>query len=616
MSTLEGSVFVIAAGSRPFFNALHPKPGALLIKNPMPDIDSHAQSTESQSHSIGLGERSWSWLLGFVCLILIFSSLGRAALFEPDEGRNAEKAREILVLGDWLTPYQNFVPALDKPIFFHWLVAVSFKLFGISEWSARLPSALAALGCIFLVYRFARLQWGAWEALWSCLILVTSAEFFVLSRVVIFDMTLTFFIALALFLFYEVTHNDDPGSRKVRSLLMYGAMGAATLVKGPIGLIVPAMVIFFYLLLTGRWFLLRRLNIPLGTVVYFVVVAPWYLSVELRNPGYLRYFLWEENFVRYLTPQFSKTKSWYYFFIVLGVGFLPWSLLSPLTVKNLWKWNFNDAHLFLVLWAVLPFLFFSASNSKLAHYILPIYPAVAILSGQALAARMRQSAVGRFWVLYIPGIFTVGFILYLLIGAAWPSLLAREIKATVIEQISSVALYGTILLLVFAVFVVWDSKNAPTDSGVAYLCTSIGLALFFVVVGQIMVAASFHRASKSLAAQAAPLIHREDRLVFYDTYIEGLPFYLRIDKPIWLVQSPEKGDVMGSNYAAEQRPAPTERFGQVLFSFQEFAERWKKNEQPLKVFVKEKNLERLSREIGSAPKLLIRLNEYLLVTSR
>jgi hypothetical protein len=186
----------------------------------------------------------------------------------------------------------------------------------------------------------------------------------------------------------------------------------------------------------------------------------------------------------------------------------------------------------------------------------------------------------------------------------------------VIEQIFSFALYGTILLLVFAVFVVWDSKNAPTDSGVAYLCTSIGLALFFVVVGQIMVAAFFHRASKSLAAQAAPLIHREDRLVFYDTYIEGLPFYLRIDKPIWLVQSPEKGDVMGSNYAAEQRPAPTERFGQVLFSFQEFAERWKKNEQPLKVFVKEKNLERLSREIGSAPKLLIRLNEYLLVTSR
>src|SRR4029077_17273830 len=189
----------------------------------MPDIDSHAQSTESQSHSIGLGERSWSWLLGFVCLILIFSSLGSAALFEPDEGRNAEKAREILVVGDWLTPTQNFVPALDKPIFFHWLVALSFKRFGISDWSARLPSALAAFGCVFLVYRFARRQWGPWEALWSCLVLVTSAEFFVLSRVVILVMTLPFFIALALFSFYALTQSNHPGARKVHVLLMYGA---------------------------------------------------------------------------------------------------------------------------------------------------------------------------------------------------------------------------------------------------------------------------------------------------------------------------------------------------------------------------------------------------------
>jgi 4-amino-4-deoxy-L-arabinose transferase-like glycosyltransferase len=607
---------VIAASSRPFFNALRPKPGALLSKNPMPDEDSDAQFNASQNHRIGLGEEKWSWFLGLVCLILIFSSLGSAALFEPDEGRNAEKAREILILGDWLTPHQNFIPALDKPIFFHWLVALLFNLFGISEWSARLPSALAALGCVFLVYRFARLQWGPWEARWSCLVLITSAEFYVLSRVVIFDMTLTFFIALALFSFYALTQNDDTGSRKAQSLLLYGALGAATLVKGPIGLIVPAMIMFFYLLLTRRWVLLRRLNFPLGTIVYFTVVAPWYLSVEFRNPGYLRYFLWEEHVVRYMTPQFGKTETWYYFFYVLGVGFLPWSFLLPLTVKNLWKSTFDDAHLFLVLWAVLPFLFFSASNSKLAHYILPIYPAVAILTGQALAAKMRQSVVGRSWVLYIPGIFAVGFILYLLMGVAWPNLLAREIRATVIEKTSSVALYGTILLLVFAVFVVRDSQNTRKDSGMAYVCMTIGLALFFLVVGQIMVAASFHRASKLLAAQAVPLITREDRLVFYDTYIEGLPFYLHVDKPIWLIQSPEKGDVMGSYYAAERRRAPAERFGQVLFSFQEFAERWKKNEQPLKVFVKEKNLDRLSRDIGGAPRLLMRLNDYLLVTSR
>jgi 4-amino-4-deoxy-L-arabinose transferase-like glycosyltransferase len=398
---------------------------------------------------------------------------------------------------------------------------------------------------------------------------------------------------------------------------MYAAMAAGTLVKGPVALIIPGMVIGGYLLLSRKWFLLRRMNLLLGALVYFTIVTPWYVWVELRNPGYLRYFLWEEHFVRYLTPQYGKTKSWYYFFIVLGAGFLPWSLLLPLTVKNLWKRTFNDAHLFLALWVVLPFVFFSASNSKLPHYILPIYPALAMLTGQALAARMRRSTTERSWVFYIPGIFALGVILCILVGATWPNLLAREIiRAAVIEKTYVVALYGAILLIVFAVFVVRDSQNTGKDQGTAYLCTSIVLALFLVVVGQIMVAASFHRASKLLAAKAAPFINPEDRLVFYDTYVEGLPFYLRIDKPIWLVQSPEKGGIMGSSYVGDRRPAPAKGFGQVVFSFQEFAERWKKNEQPLKVFVKEKNLDRLTREIGGAPKLMMKLNEYLLVASR
>src|SRR5919197_3547349 len=96
-------------------------------------------------------ERGWLGFLCLVCLVVLFSNLGSAALFEPDESRNAEKAREILLLNDWVTPHQNFLPTLDKPIAFYWLVASAFKLFGISEWSARLPSVLAALGCIFLV---------------------------------------------------------------------------------------------------------------------------------------------------------------------------------------------------------------------------------------------------------------------------------------------------------------------------------------------------------------------------------------------------------------------------------------------------------------------------------
>ncbi|MGH7927984.1 MAG: ArnT family glycosyltransferase, partial [Candidatus Binatia bacterium] len=137
-----------------------------------------------------LAERGAAAFLGLVCLAILFANLGGAEFFEPDEGRNAEKAREILLLNDWVTPHHNFLPTLDKPMGFFWPVALSFKFFGFSEWAARLPSALAALGCLLLVYRFARRQWGLREALWSCLSLVTSVGFFVFARVVIFDLSL------------------------------------------------------------------------------------------------------------------------------------------------------------------------------------------------------------------------------------------------------------------------------------------------------------------------------------------------------------------------------------------------------------------------------------------
>ncbi len=580
----------------------------------MIDQSNISQSIASQNRVSGIGERSWFWLVCLVCLVIVFSNLGSSALFDPDEGRNAEKAREILLLGDWVTPYENFLPTLDKPVFFYWLVAISFKLFGLSEWSARLPSALAGLGCIFLVYLFARLQWGLQEGLWSSLVLITSLEFFLFSRIVIFDMTLTFFISLALFSFYAVTQTDDPRAGKRHCLLMYAAMGAGTLVKGPIALVLSGMIIFFYLLVTRKWFLLRRLNIPLGAIVCFAVVAPWYLWVEARNPGYLRYFLWEEHFVRYLTPHFSRTKGWYYFFLVLGIGFLPWSFFIPVTAKNLWNRTFTGANLFLTLWVILPFAFFSASNAKLPHYILPIYPGLAILTGQAVAAKMQDTKRSR--ILYIPGIFIVTFIVYLLVGSAWPNLLASDIRSDVPQSVSLLLLYGTVISLVFGVFVAGDLKSVWKGQGPAFMCTAVTLALFFILAGKIVARASFRRAAKSTAQATAALIDRPDRLVFYDTYIEGLPFYLRIDKPIWLVHSREKGNIMGSFYVAEKRPAPAAGYGQVLFTFDEFADQRGKNELPLRIFLKEKNLPRLTQEVGVVPRRITSFDEFILVSNR
>src|SRR5213594_2288053 len=195
----------------------------------MIDKRTSSENLAKQTDTSGFGERGWAWFLCLVCLVVLFSNIGGGALFEPDEGRNAEKAREILLLDGWVTPYQNFLPTLDKPIPYYWLVAFSFKLFGLSEWSARLPSILAALGCVFLIYRFARRYWGLWEALWSCLVWVTSLEVFIFARLVIFDMSLTFFISWALFSFYEAVRTDISQSRWLHAFLIYAAMGVGTL---------------------------------------------------------------------------------------------------------------------------------------------------------------------------------------------------------------------------------------------------------------------------------------------------------------------------------------------------------------------------------------------------
>ena len=198
------------------------------------------------------------------------------------------------MLNDWVTPHENFHAVLDKPIFFYWLIAASFKLFGLSEWAARLPSALAAFGCLVLIYRFALARWGPWEAFWSVLVLLTSTEFFILARTVIFDMSLTFFLTLALWTFYEATHSDHIRRRRVWCLVLYSALAVATLIKGLIGVVIPGMVFFFYLLLSNRWVVLRRIYLIPGVLLFFAIVLPWYLAANAQNDGYLHYFLWDE----------------------------------------------------------------------------------------------------------------------------------------------------------------------------------------------------------------------------------------------------------------------------------------------------------------------------------
>jgi 4-amino-4-deoxy-L-arabinose transferase-like glycosyltransferase len=553
------------------------------------------------------------YLIWALCLFLLSYGLGKARLFEPDEGRNAEIAREVLVTGDWVTPHHDFLPALDKPMAFFWLVAVAYKVFGLSEGAARLPSLLASLGCLALIFRFCRKAFGIVPALWTLVILVTSLEFFLLSRIVIFDMALTFCITLALFSFYEAAQAADQRSRRQRCLIMYAAMAVGSLIKGPIALVIPMMVIGAYLLINRKLSLLLRLSPLAGALIFFVIVTPWYALVESRNPGYLKYFLWEEHFLRFLTPHFGRTEPWYYFFWVLPVGFSPWSIALPMVLYDLRQQRRDDANLFLILWAVLPFCFFSFSSSKLPHYILPVFPPLAILTGRFLNHRVSAPNARSSWLW--PALWLCEFLplCYFAVGAIWPELLPVPVRPVILEAKWTLWVFMCgVFAALAATLMIAARRNPIRFNRIVPRFVFMTIMLVPIVIVHITAPASGFRSAKVLADKSLPLLTSTDQLVLYDIYLGGLLFYLQVSQPVWLVWSGNKSNIMGSWYVAENQPAPLR--GKVLFTFEEFDEVWRTPKRRLLVYVKESNLEHFLAQSPVPPAMLSKVGNFVLLT--
>ena len=548
-----------------------------------------------------------------MAVVVLFLHLGSAALFEPDEGRNAEKAREILVLNDWITPHENFYPVLDKPIFFYWLIALAYKVFGISEWAARLPSALAALACIGVIYWFVRRRWDLWTAQWSALIMLTSLGFFILARVVIFDMNLTLFLALALCAFYEGARADDLIKRRIFCLLLYVSLAFATLIKGLIGIVLPGMVIFFYLLITRQWFLLRRIYLIPGVILFLVVVVPWYLKVDALNPGYLRYYFWDEHFGRFTGADFNRSQPWYYFIWVGMLSFFPWTLLVPFVAGRYGKNAFDDKTIFLSLWFVLPFLFFSASDAKLPHYILPVLPALSILTAVALTDRYQTNRTRANFALSLVALMQGLITFYVVLGSVWPAILAPAIRATVAANAHVLWIYG-VLITAFLFFLLFQSRQRLLLVGQLYLAHSVSVLLFLMFITTVVVLAAPERSALPLAKIVAARLTPATQVVFFDTYQAGMAFYLRTEKPIWVVtHANKKRTFLGNYYAIAGHPEPTPPGGKALLDFEEFQSRWETATQPLLIIVKTKNLTHLKERVGKSVKQIGAIDEYLVM---
>jgi len=545
-------------------------------------------------------------LLALAVVFVLFHDLGGAALFNPDEGRNAEIAREVLEIGDWITPYYNFLPRIEKPMFFYAVAAASFKLFGFSEAAARLPSALAALGILLMTYFFARRISGPRAALWSALVLVTAVQFNVFARIVIVDMLLAFFITAALMSYYLASGAETRSVKRRYYFIMYAAAAGATLVKGPIGFIFPGMIVVAYIAARRQWSALKEMELGWGVLIFLLIVSPWYAAAEVRRPGYLAYFLGQEHFARFLTPNFNRGKPWYYFFGVVAVGFFPWTILLPRMTTRFWR-NRDDFALFTLVWTAVPFVFFSFSSSKMSEYLLPIYPGLAALAGTTLAGGLKRIDL-RFlaaaWILL--GLACLYMFIALLMPAAVPAA-GREFVAQLPR--AEVAPVALIAALVFAA-AAWTTLAAPLDRLLPLCCISFA-ALFFLA-HRILAPLSLERSDKNLARDAAAVLRSAEAMVpvvIHDTYLPSLPFYLGIHRPMLVVAHPGDGETLGSFYLSKEWPRPAPGYEPALLTYEDFEREWGRRK--LLVFVKEKRLFELH-----GAKVLLQADGVALVTNR
>jgi hypothetical protein len=424
-------------------------------------------------------------------------------------------------------------------------------------------------------------------------------------------MNLTFWITLSLCAFYWGATTENKTRKRSFYLLMFAAMGCGTLIKGPIGIVLPGIVIAVHLMLKKRWSILGEMELKVGALVFLLIVTPWYLWAELRNPGYLRYFLLEENLLRFLTYHFQRSQPWYFFLGVVAIGFLPWTPLIAIVAERLCKRPLADLPFFLLLWTAVPLVFFSLSRSKLAGYILPIYPAMSILAAAAVVDILNDPASKRYWTLSLPWLSLLFSLLYLMLGFFRPEILPYPIRQAILELPQMGMALAPMLLLLFVALPLILWTTFARRQRYLYLLSCLVFFLFSVFAHHMSVPVSLTRSSRELAEGSAGLIDGNSAMVIYDTYLASLAFYLRIHQPIWIVWSGKKSHIMGSLYVSEKRPEPAPGYGQVLFTFDEFSKLWEDSPQRLLVFVKEKNLAKLGD-----PKRLLQVGEIVLATNQ
>ncbi len=526
----------------------------------------------SRLNSLSKERRNNIWaavMAACVVFICLFSGLGAVGLLGPDEPRYAWIARAMAETGDWITPRLYGQPWFEKPILYYWAAALGFRLHLSSEVAARLPSAIAALATTLAI------GWLGWqhygiaenfrESLLAPLIFSSSVAAIGFSRAATPDMLFSAFIALAMVsasgvlrsrgllrVLPKVASGDSP--QENIDLAFFGIfLGLAALAKGPAAVILAGGAIGLWALTTSQWRPAFRLVHPIAIGSFCVVALPWYVMCAARNPDFIRVFIFQHNFERYLTPVFQHRQPFWFFGWITLLAMLPWTVLLISAGQEglrMWReksWG-SSPGCFYACWAIFPVIFFSLSQSKLPGYILPAVPPLALLCAVSIPRVFRRIRMGAIAV-------SLGIGLVWIVLSLFVFYMARKFPWGGTETVLPLLLSKCAIAIGILLAMILLLAGIRRKLWMTVAITSLSVAATMVAANMAILPALDPYLSARPHAAFLRGDLRPDRIFTYRlnrSWNYGLAFYFRRELPEWSANEPDAALVLTNQKGLEE----------------------------------------------------------------
>jgi hypothetical protein len=517
------------------------------------------------------GTRTWHIAAGLgvmgLASVLYLWGVWSFPLSDPDAGMYADIASRMARSRDWLTPRFNGLRYLEKPPLLYWLIALTYRIAGPSEWGAHLWPALAGVGGVATTALIGRTCFHPGVGLLSGLILATTIGFFVFARVISTDLLFTWCVSLGFLAFLQMYRGRSPRW----NLLFYVSLAVAVMTKGVIGFLLPGFVITVFLVLSKDLSMLKRLGLWWGVPLALAIALPWHIMVATRHEGFFSFYVVDNHLLRFLGQRTyvedDVPLSFPAFLLATAAFFSPWSLFLPAALRE----SLGRARelsleskflLFFCLWGGLMVLFFAVSPLKLEHYGLPALPALALLVGHFWGTRWQRASAPSLWVL-IP---LAALCLPALLMATQAIPLARLIELAFSTDVYSrmvqvqgesftMPLLDQLLPIFQASGIVLGAGSLATlllslrrKPRLAFACVVLMAVLLLGMVGKTLVLVGEFRSVKPLVSLLLPRLNPE-ALLIHEGPLEnsaGLPYYT--GRQIYVVDG-RRGDLdFGSRF--------------------------------------------------------------------